>query len=92
VTVTKLSEEAVTKISTMAKIIQRMTSQSLVLTQVSAKDARATEVIITEKGRNVLEQVRGKVRMVGINAFDGLHEDDLRHLNTAAAKMYDNLS
>ncbi len=91
-TITKLAEEAVTRVPTMTKIIQRMTTQSLVTTRASAEDARATEVLITPAGRDVLERVRKKVSFISDQAFHGLSGKELSTFNQLAARIYENLS
>jgi MarR family transcriptional regulator, organic hydroperoxide resistance regulator len=91
-TVTTISEITVTKISTIAKVIQRMEVQKLVRTGVSASDARATEVSITPLGRQILNDVRPKVAGISRLAFQGLTDAELREVNSVVAKMFDNLS
>ncbi len=91
-TVTGISTEAVTKISTMAKIIQRMVAQDLVKTRTSAEDARSIEVSITAEGLRVLKLIRAKIGKVSKEAFLGLSGADLRELNRLTGKVFDNLS
>ena len=91
-TITKLSDEAVVKISTMAKIIQRMAAQGLVTTRISQADARTTEVQLTRAGRAMLEQVRVKVGFVFDQAFHGVSEKELEKLNALCMRLHDNLA
>ena len=91
-TVTEISSEAVTKISTMAKIIQRMASQQLVETKTSSEDGRSVEVSITPAGLQVLKVIRSKISKVSKEAFVGISEAELRELNVISRKMFDNLS
>ncbi len=91
-TVTEISAEAVTKISTMAKIIQRMVAQNLVRTRTSSEDARSIEVSITPEGAKLLKLIRSKIAKVSKEAFVGLSESDLRELNKVTNRVYDNLS
>lgn len=90
-TVTQLSQEAVSKISTMTKIIQRMTAEKLVTVRPSSNDARSTEVIISESGMRILEDVREKVGRIGHLAFDGVVSEELERLNVICRKIYLNL-
>ncbi len=91
-TVTEISTEAVTKISTTAKIIQRMVLQNLVKTKTSAEDARSIEVSITPEGLRILQLIRSKIGKVSKEAFANLSESELRELNKVAGKIFDNLS
>ena len=91
-TVTQLSQEAVSKISTMAKIVQRMTAEGLISVRTSDDDARSTEVTISSRGREILENVQAKVSRIGRRAFDGISPDDLRRINEICERLYDNLS
>ncbi|TGD94270.1 MarR family winged helix-turn-helix transcriptional regulator [Methylobacterium nonmethylotrophicum] len=90
--VTEISEIAVTKMSTMAKIIQRMTAQDLVSTRQSPDDARTTIVTITESGREVIQQIRKKVSRLSDRAFDGLSKSELELLNNIVSKIHYNLT
>ena len=91
-TVTEISEIAVTKMSTMAKIIQRMVSQKLVVTRTAADDGRSTEVLITSEGQRVRDLIRSKVARVSKQAFQDISETELRALNHMTRKVFDNLS
>lgn len=48
--VSELAEHSIVKLSTMTKIIQRMEADDLVSTAPSERDARVTEVTISQKG------------------------------------------
>lgn len=89
--VTEISEIAVTKMSTMAKIIQRMTAQDLVSTRPSPDDARTTIVTITDSGRDVIQQIRKKVSRLSDRAFDGVSKSELEALNSIINKIHYNL-
>ncbi len=90
-TVTRIAEEAVTKTSTMAKTIQRMTAEKLVETGTSAEDARLTKVILTPAGRELLQQVRLKVGKLSREAFLNVDDEELLALNTVSRKLHRNL-
>jgi MarR family transcriptional regulator, organic hydroperoxide resistance regulator len=91
-TVTQLSQEAVSKISTMTKIIQRMTAENLVTVRPSSEDARSTEVVISKKGSQILEEVKAKVSRIGRAAFEGVSPDEIDRLNAICEKLYFNLA
>jgi DNA-binding MarR family transcriptional regulator len=91
-TVTQLSQEAVSKISTMTKIIQRMTAENLVTVRPSSEDARSTEVVISKEGSRILEEVKAKVSRIGRAAFEGVSPDEIDRLNAICEKLYFNLA
>lgn len=91
-TVTQLSQEAVSKISTMTKIVQRMTAETLVTVRPSSEDARSTEVVISEEGARILDEVKAKVSRIGRAAFDGVSPDEIDRLNAICEKLYFNLA
>ena len=90
-TVTALADGAVVKLSTMAKVVQRMTAQGLVETQVSREDGRSVDVSITEMGRVKIDAVRARVALLSQQAFDGLDEAELRALTDVAGRIDRNL-
>lgn len=91
-TVTQISTEAVTKMSTMAKIIQRMNTEGLVVTRPSSEDARSTEVLLTEEGEKLLSMVQEKVGSIGRQAFYDISDDDIKNINRLSRKIYKNLA
>lgn len=91
-TITQLSGEAVTKISTMAKIIQRMIAEGLITTQPSAEDARSTEVMLSDRGRELLEIVQDKVSRIGRQAFHDVSDGEISRLNQLCERLYANLA
>lgn len=90
-TVTQISEEAATLMSTTAKIIRRMVAQGLVSTSTSSRDARSIEVSLTEKGAAMLSLVQEKVDSVAARSFFRLNESEIDLLNQTTRKMYENL-
>ena len=90
-TVTQISDEAATMISTTAKIIRRMVAQELVSTSVSQKDARSIEVSLTPHGRQTLDIALRKVDTVAARAFMGIAEDDIDLMNKLTKQMYEQL-
>jgi len=91
-TVSQIADEAVVNISTMAKIVIRMTDDGLVSTRTSSNDARSTDVLITDRGERALEAVRDKVNYLFKEALRGLTKAEVQLLNTLSVKIYDNLS
>lgn len=91
-TITQLAVEAVAKISTMAKIIQRMVAEGLVNTRPSAEDARSTDVMLSERGRELLGTVQDKVSRIGRQAFHDVSDEDIGRLNQLCERLYSNLA
>src|SRR3569832_1627514 len=54
----ELADRAVTRLSTMTRVIQRLEKRGLVKLATRAADARVTEVFITPAGEEIVEQVR----------------------------------
>ena len=90
--VTQLSQEAVSKISTMTKIIQRMTAEGLVTVRPSSEDARSTQVTISADGKRILQEVQEKVGRIGRIAFEDVSIEDIDRLNEICEKLYVNLA
>ncbi|WP_442580650.1 MarR family winged helix-turn-helix transcriptional regulator [Mesorhizobium sp. ASY16-5R] len=90
-TVTEISVEAVAKMSTVAKIIQRMTMQGLVETRASTEDARATEVLLTDLGREKLHTALNRAGAVARQAFYGVEDTEIQTVNQICRKIYGNL-
>jgi DNA-binding MarR family transcriptional regulator len=90
-TVTQISEEAATLMSTTAKIIRRMVAQDLVSTSTSQKDARSIEVSLTDKGAATLSSIQERVDAVAARSFYKITENDIDLLNQTTRKMYENL-
>lgn len=91
-TITQLSREAVSRISTMTKIIQRMTAENTVIVRPSPDDARSTEVVISPEGARILDTVKEKVGRIGRAAFDGTTLEQIEHFNQICQKLYANLA
>lgn len=91
-TVTQLSREAVSRISTMTKIIQRMTAENTVFVRPSPVDARSTEVVLSEEGSRILETVREKVGRIGRASFNGMTIEDIERFNQTCQTIYANLA
>lgn len=91
-TITQLANKAVTKIPTMAKIIQRMIAEQLVTAQPSINDARSTHVDIAPRGREIFGQVQDKVSRIGRQAFHDVSDGEIRTLIRLSQKLYANLA
>ena len=91
-TITEIASEAVIRMPTMAKIIQRMTSEGLVTTRTAASDGRSTEVLLTGEGRKKLDHAKVKAGVIGRQAFLEIDDEDVKSLNDVSRRIYGNLS
>ena len=87
-----LATEAITKLSTMTKIVQRMQGDKLVETRPRASDQRVTEVVLTGNGRRARVLARQQVGQIYDRAFRDLSADDLQQLNRLLSTLHVNLS
>lgn len=92
-TITRLAEETVSQISTMGKVIQRMTAEGFVASQPSSVDARVTEVNISEKGKEILDLIQEKViGPIGNRALMNVSKEEINILNRVCDKFFQNLT
>lgn len=91
-TVTQLANEAVNKVPTMAKIVQRMIVEQLVTARPSQEDARSIDVELAPRGREIFVQVQDKVSRIGRRAFHDVPEAEIDQLIALSRKLYANLA
>ena len=89
--ITILAKEAITKLSTMTRIVQRMERDGLVKTSVSAIDARVTVVSLAAKGKRVRESAWIASDQIYDLAFEGISKEKIRRMNKLLMGVYDNL-
>ncbi|QHC37180.1 winged helix-turn-helix transcriptional regulator [Komagataeibacter xylinus] len=90
-TISQIADLAVTRVSTMTKLIYRMEGESLLTTAISASDGRVVEVRLAPKGLQALEQVRSKAAMVFERAFGDIPDSEIKYLQEICKKVYGNL-
>ncbi len=73
-TVSELSRRAVTKMSTITRILIRMEADGLVRRTSSPVDSRVTEVFMTDRGMRIVEELRTVATRVYRKAFEGISE------------------
>ena len=78
--VSYLSEEAITKLSTMTRIVQRMKQDGLLVTRPRETDQRVTEVLLTENGRRARMLARQKADDIYAKALASLSDLSLIHI------------
>lgn len=90
--VSEISLHAITKLSTVTRIIYRMKAEDLIETNTHAEDGRVTEVSLTEKGRNLIIQAQRSTEKIFARSFDNLSEGQLLKLNQTLEQLYKNLA
>lgn len=63
--------------STMAALLPRMEEQGLIRREASAEDARASHVLLTDRGRELAQTIRTGARAIDEQALEGVPEEDL---------------
>lgn len=86
-----IADAAVIPLSTMTRIIQRMTSAGLVAVSDSADDARVTEVSLSAEGERRLAAAREASAPVYEKVIRGLSERDFDQLLDLLGRVHANL-
>lgn len=89
--VSQISVHAIAKLPTVTKIIQRMKQDGLVDTRVRSDDGRVTEVVLTEKGMQAVEDIRGATKELFKQSFKGMTEAKIKRLNKLLEELFHNL-
>lgn len=90
--VSDIADHAISKLSTMTKIIQRMQFDGLVTCQPCETDGRVTEVIITAKGREAGQQAWDIADRIFQQAFKGISPSQQRQLVQTLRTITENMS
>lgn len=90
--VTYLAREAIIKLSTMTRIVQRMGQDGLVKTRPWEEDNRVTEVVLTPKGDKARARAQSAAFDVFAKAFDGIPDREIAALNKTLERVLLNLS
>ena len=86
-----IAEAALTKRSTISRIIDRMVEQGLVSTEPNPEDNRITEVTLTPAGQQTLRKLTPIVGRQFSRAMVGISNRDIAHLLRTLKKISDNL-
>ena len=89
--VSEIAERAVTRLSTMTRVIQRLEKRGLVKLDTRAADARVTDVFITPHGEEVVEQVRTVASRIYQSAFKDLTAVEVATLNNLLLRVFNSL-
>lgn len=87
-----IAEAALTKRSTISRIIDRMIEQGLVTAEPNPEDNRITEVTLTSAGEQMLRKLTPIVGRQFMRAMDGINNRDIAHLLRTLQKISANLS
>lgn len=87
----QISRAGVVNLSTMMRIVERMTNAGLVSRNTSATDARVIDVSLTQAGRERLAQARVLMAPVYRQALVGFAERDSERLLTLLGRLNANL-
>ena len=87
-----LAEAALTKRSTVSRIIDRMIEQGLVSTAPNREDNRITEVTLTPAGQQKLAMLTPIFGRQFVRAMEGVSDRDIAHLLQTLHKISRNLS
>lgn len=85
--VSEIAEHAISKLSTMTRIVQRMEADGLVKLRPRPSDARVTEVLLTAKGVAAGQQAWQAARRIYAHAFRDMSEKEIETLNTLLCKL-----
>ena len=92
ISVSTLAEMAVVRLSTVTKVVQRLTKRGLIRVRTSKRDARVTEVLITREGQILARTVREAASRMFRGAFVNMTDADLSNLSRLLLKLQANLS
>lgn len=87
-----IAEAALTKRSTVSRIIDRMVEQGLVTTEPNADDNRITDVTLTTAGQQMLRKLTPIVGRQFVRAMEGVSNRDIAHMLRTLHKISANLS
>lgn len=90
--VSYLSTEAIVKLSTMTRIVQRMEADGLVETRPRASDARVTEALLTGHGRRARVLALQRADLIFEKAFKAFSDADVRNFNQMLSLVHENLA
>jgi len=91
-TVGDLSRRSVTKFSTITRILIRMENDGLIDRKPFPDDNRVIEVFITNKGKDILQELKILASKIYQKAFDGISDQDAINFTNILIRMRENLS
>lgn len=88
----QLAETAVIPVSTMTRIVQRMTAAGLIRSTPLESDNRVIEVALTKQGENTLAQARALAAPIYAKVIDGFSVEQFQALTDSLSALHDNLT
>lgn len=88
----QVSKTAVINLSTMMRIVERMTKAGLITTSENAHDGRITDLLLTDAGREKLVAARQVTAPIYKRLIKGFSAPDFSRLLQLLNRLYDNLS
>ena len=89
--ISAIADEAVIKLSTVTRMVQRLRIEGLVVCSARASDARVTEVRLTPAGVDVLEEVRRQASAIFRQGLAGVSSQELSALISLLQRLFYNL-
>jgi len=90
--VTEIADQAVIRLSTMTRVVQRLDRRGLVVLSTRQGDARVTEVVITPRGLDAVRRVREVAGRMFQRAFGNFSASEIETLNELLVRVFRNLS
>jgi DNA-binding MarR family transcriptional regulator len=87
-----LAERALMKRNTASRVVERMVAKGLAKTFPNPDDSRITEVVLTPKGKEMLNSLTPIVGRQFQRAIDGISNEDLEHLVLVLQRITRNLT
>lgn len=84
--ISQISEYAMAKMPTVTKIVGRLREDGLVTTASSENDARVTEVMLTDAGRQKVEEAMAQAGKVFEKGFKGMTRNQVAKMNLSWQK------
>ncbi|MCK9512363.1 MAG: MarR family winged helix-turn-helix transcriptional regulator [Pigmentiphaga sp.] len=86
-----VAEQAIAKLSTIAKTVRRMKAEGLVDTATARHDGRVTEVSLTAAGRDAIAASLSVTRPLFERSFQGMTPEQIQMLNQLLEGVFHNL-
>lgn len=90
-TVTQLLENICVQPATISNTINRMVANDLIKKMKDEKDARVLRIFLTDKGKEVVVQVKQIWKTLEIQTIDGLTEEEMQVLKKLLQRLLSNL-
>lgn len=87
-----LAERALMKPNTASRVVERMVAKELIKVYPNPDDSRVTEVVLTQRGKDLLNSLTPIVGRQFQRAIDGVSNEDLEHLVRVLQRISNNLN